>query len=215
MAQGSSLSAFAGNVLLYDLDHQLNAMGVTAVRYVDDILMVATDEKLLDAAIQHASDTHSFGFGLYAPVAGSEKAARGECSNSINFLGCTVQPKRCVPSSASINRLKGDVTKSLSASKTAIQSFLKKSNVFHAKSSKAATLDIIGKRIYGWQKAFAFCTDVQPFEQLDSFIAKQVGDYDAYVMRSLNGATALARMQVLGVPSTTEMFLTDRRRKPR
>jgi hypothetical protein len=44
VAQGSSLSAFAGNVLLYELDHELNSMGVTAVRYIDDIMMVASDE---------------------------------------------------------------------------------------------------------------------------------------------------------------------------
>jgi len=40
VAQGSSLSAFAGNVLLYEMDQQLNAVGVTAVRYIDANLMV-------------------------------------------------------------------------------------------------------------------------------------------------------------------------------
>jgi RNA-directed DNA polymerase len=40
VAQGSSLSAFAGNVLLYDFDHQLNRMDVNAVRYIDDIFVL-------------------------------------------------------------------------------------------------------------------------------------------------------------------------------
>ncbi|KAA3525202.1 hypothetical protein DXM29_19140 [Agrobacterium tumefaciens] len=214
VAQGSSLSAFAGNVLLYDLDHQLNTSGVTAVRYIDDILMVAANKEALDAAIKHAGDTlQSFGFGLYAPVKGSDKAARGECSSAINFLGCTIQPKRCVPSAASVNRLKGDITRSLSESKAAIQGFLINNKILASKLSKTATLDIVGKRIYGWQKAFAFCTDPHPFEQLDDFIGKQVGDYEAFVMRNLNGSGAVARMRVLGIPSTTDMFLTDKRRK--
>ena len=57
VAQGSSLSAFAGNVLLFELDHQLNAMGVCAIRYIDDILMVAPDETTLNAAVKHAEDS--------------------------------------------------------------------------------------------------------------------------------------------------------------
>ncbi|EFO34217.1 RNA-directed DNA polymerase [Roseibium sp. TrichSKD4] len=102
VAQGSSLSAFAGNVLLFDFDHQLNDMGVTAVRYIDDLLIVSGSERLLDQAIVF-SEKHlsSFGFSLYPAVAGSDKAARGECKTGFNFLGCTVQTNRCVPSSAS------------------------------------------------------------------------------------------------------------------
>ncbi|MFK0382938.1 reverse transcriptase domain-containing protein [Agrobacterium sp. NPDC090273] len=214
VAQGSSLSAFAGNVLLYDLDHQLNKNGVTAVRYIDDILMVAADEGALDAAVKHADHTlRSFGFGLYAPAKGSDKAARGECSDAINFLGCTIQPKRCVPSAASVSRLKDEINKSLSESKAAIQSFLRSNKALASKSSKTATLDIVGKRIYGWQKAFSFCTDSHPFEQLDDFVSRQVHDYEAFVMRNLSGTKGAARMRVLGIPSTMEMFFSDRVRK--
>lgn len=214
VAQGSSLSAFAGNVLLYDLDHQLNAMDVDAVRYVDDILMVARDETALDKAITHAGDTlRSFGFDLYSPIKGSEKAARGECSNAISFLGCSIQTNRCVPSAASIKRLKEDVTKSLSDSKAAIRAFLKSSKPLHPKLSRTATLDAIGKRVYGWQKAFAFCTDAQPFEQLDDYIGRQAGDYESVVMRMLNGSDAATRMRVLGIPSVQEMFLNDRKKR--
>ncbi len=214
VAQGSSLSAFAGNVLLYDLDHELNKMGVTAVRYIDDILMVGEDKKVLDAAISHAGETlESFGFGLYAPAKGSDKAASGECSNAINFLGCTIQPRRCVPSTASTERLKTDVTKAISESKIAIQAFLKKGNSFHPKNSKTATLDAIGKRIYGWQKAFAFCTDAQPFEQLDRYIDRQISDYESALLRMLVGASTPTRTKVLGIPSTHEMFLNNVRKR--
>jgi len=213
VAQGSSLSAFAGNVLLYDLDHQLNMMGVDAVRYIDDILMVAKDNDVLDAAIKHASDTlQSFGFGLYEPAKGSGKAARGECSNAINFLGCSIQPNRCIPSAASFGRLKDDVTKSLTDSKTAIKALLKNNKALHPKLSKTGTLDSIGKRIYGWQKAFSFCTDGKPFGHLDDFIGKQIGDYDSVVLRLLSGVDAATRMTVLGIPSTHEMFLVDKKR---
>lgn len=214
VAQGSSLSAFAGNVLLYEMDHELNRMGVTAARYVDDILMVAQDEVLLDSAIGYAETTlTSFGFGLYSPVPGSDKAAKGECSNAIHFLGCTIQPKRCVPSSASITRLRESVTKSLSDSKSAIKEALRTQKPLHSKLSRTGTLDSVGKKIYGWQKAFAFCTDDHPFRQLDEFVGKQISDYEAAIGRLLAQSDQATRMMVAGIPSTQTMFLTGK--KPR
>src|SRR5690606_9861686 len=108
---------------------------------------------------------------------------------------------------------KADVTKAISESKIAIQAFLKKGNSFHPKNSKTATLDAIGKRIYGWQKAFAFCTDAQPFEQLDRYIDKQIGDYESALLRMLVGASTPTRTKVLGIPSTHEMFLNTVRKR--
>ncbi len=212
VAQGASLSAFAGNVLLYEMDHQLNAMNVTAVRYIDDILIVATDDALLDAAIEHAEDTlTAFGFGLYKPVKGSDKAARGQCSNAINFLGCTIQPRRCVPSAASITRLKEGVTKSLSDSKSAIKQALRTEKPPLQTLTRTGTLNAIGKKIYGWQKAFSFCTEANPFEQIDDFVAKQILDYDGAIGRMLLGRDQTTRMMAIGIPSTHAMFLAARK----
>ena len=99
VAQGSSLSAFAGNVLLFDMDQELNAMPVTCIRYIDDLLMVSTSKDALAAAVTYAGSTLSrFNFSLYTSADGPEKAAAGECANAIDFLGCTIQPKRCSPS---------------------------------------------------------------------------------------------------------------------
>lgn len=211
VAQGSSLSAFAGNVLLYDMDHELNSLGVTATRYIDDILIVAKDESLLDAAIKRAEAIlTSFGFGLYSPAKGSDKAARGECSNAINFLGCTIQPKRCVPSGTSIIRLRESVVKSLSDSKSAIKEALRKKKPLHTKLSRTATMDSIGKKIYGWQKAFSFCTDGQPFKQLDDFVGKQIIDYEAAVTRLVASSDQATRNMVIGIPSTYSMFLAKK-----
>lgn len=212
VAQGSSLSAFAGNVLLYNMDHELNAMGVTAVRYIDDILIVASNENLLNDAIKRAENTlNEFGFGLYTPSKGSDKAARGECSNSINFLGCTIQPKRCVPSSVSITRLRDGLLKSISDSKSAIKETLRTGKPLPLRLSRTATLDAIGKKIYGWQKAFAFCTDEQPFKAFDDFASKQIADYEAAVGRLLLSHNQQTRMMVLGIPSMQGMFHTGRK----
>ncbi|RDW13782.1 reverse transcriptase domain-containing protein [Paracoccus thiocyanatus] len=207
VAQGSSLSAFAGNVLLYDMDQKLNTMGVTAVRYIDDILMVGEDLSSIDVAKAYAEKTLTdFGFGLYAPADGPEKAAQGECSKSINFLGCTLQPKRCVPSAKSIDNMKEGVRETLAASKAAIKGALTKGTSLNSKHSQSATLDSLGKRIYGWQKSFDFCNQRQPFEHLDDYVAKQVADYYGVIVRQLGRADHRVKAMILGVPSTADMF---------
>ena len=207
VAQGSSLSAFAGNVLLYDMDQTLNNMGVTAVRYIDDILMVGADVSSIDAAKTYAENTLTgFGFGLYTPADGPEKAAQGECSNSINFLGCTLQPKRCAPSAKSVNNMKEGVREALASSKAAIREALAKGKPLNSKHSLSATLDAIGKRMYGWQKSFAFCNQRQPFEHLDNHISKMVADYHGGIVRLLGSADYNVRAMMLGVPATSVMF---------
>ena len=207
VAQGSSLSAFAGNALLYEMDHELNAMGVRAVRYIDDILIVAERETDLEAAIQHAEHRlTTLGFGLYTPAGGSDKAARGKCSEAINFLGCTIQPKRCVPSAASVKKMREGVTETLSGSKSAIKEAVRKGSKLNSKMSQSATIDTLGKKIYGWQKSFAFCTHGQPFQQLDEHVAKQVGDYQGFIGRTLKDLSPPIQMMILGIPSTQHMF---------
>ncbi|WP_195819925.1 reverse transcriptase domain-containing protein [Roseobacter sp. MH60115] len=207
VAQGSSLSAFAGNVLLYEMDQKLNSMGVTAVRYIDDILMVGEDLASIDAAKEYAERTLTdFGFGLYTPADGPDKAAQGECSKAINFLGCTLQPGRCVPSAKSIDNMKEGVRETLAASKSAIKEALSKGASLNSRHSQSATLDSLGRRIYGWQKSFAFCNRRQPFEDLDIFVSGRVADYHGFIVRQLGKADQRSKAMILGIPSTAAMF---------
>jgi len=209
VAQGSSLSAFAGNVLLFELDHQLNKRGVTAVRYIDDILMVSKSKgELADAQAFAEEKLREFRFSLYRPSPGSDKAAQGKCTDAINFLGCTIQPNRCVPSSTSISKLKNDIASALSSSKEAINKSLNSGKVLEPIMSQSSTLQTISKKIYGWQKSFSFCTDDQPFRQLDEYIARQLNDYDSYIRRKLDGQPLSAKAMVMGVLCTANMPLT-------
>lgn len=220
VAQGSSLSAFAGNVLLYDFDHELNRMPVTAVRYIDDLMIVARKEEDLEAAIELSkSRLADFKFDLYKPVPGSDKAARGRCVDAITFLGCTIQPNRCVPSAQSIKNVRNDIRDDLSASKAAISEYLNKGKTFDPKRSHSSALQTAGKRLFGWQRSFSFCTDGDEFRRLDSDIAKCVGEYDEIIRRKLRGRDPKTMLEVLGVPNTERLFDQDReaaskRRKP-
>ena len=132
--------------------------------------MVAHDEETLETAIKYAERTLTeLGFGLYSPESASDKAARGECKNGINFLGCMIQPNRCVPSKKSISNLKKNVADILSKSKSDIKNYLTTGKIFSSRYSHSSTIDTIGKHIYGWQKSFAFCNKRGDFERIDKY----------------------------------------------
>jgi len=121
VAQRSSLSAFAGNILLFELDHEPNCRDLVAARYIDDLLMVSNTQSELSAAVSVAKQRlQEFYLSLYEPAPGSDKAAGGLCINSIIFLSCSIQPNRCVPSNKSLSKLKIEIASLLSNSKKAI-----------------------------------------------------------------------------------------------
>lgn len=207
VAQGSSLSAFAGNVLLFDMDHKINKLDVTAVRYIDDIMIVSDTESELSKAIDLAkSHLGGHNFELYPPSKDSDKAAIGECAQSFGFLGCTLQPNRCVPSAQSVQRLKEDIKKALSKSQGAIEALAHEGKHLDPKLSSSATLDGLGRKIYGWQKSFSFCTDAKPFADLDTYISKRAVKFVNAVRRLTDKISDDQRARVCGLPSTEQMF---------
>ena len=214
VAQGSSLSAFAGNVLLYDFDHELNGMGVAAVRYIDDIFILGDDPTKLAVAVEFASDFFKrLSMSLYPPVPSSDKAASGLCRDAFNFLGCTIQPRRCVPSSASITKMLSDVRDSFSRSKGAIRELVSGADAFDPQLSRSATLDRIGRKLFGWEKSFSFATDAQAFSHVDAKVAGYGENFEHEVSRILQPASLSVRMQALGIPSTQQLYQRDQAKR--
>ncbi|TPW30325.1 hypothetical protein FJU08_11640 [Martelella alba] len=206
VAQGSSLSAFAGNILLFDMDHGLNELGVRAVRYIDDLVILAKTESDLDKAVEYAKKSlEAFGFSLYDPAAGSDKAARGMCSSAIQFLGCTIQPNRCVPSRESKLKLRDSIFEIFDASQSAIGRLGNGADSFDRRKSVAVVLDKVSKKYYGWKKAFDFCSDVSFFLDLDKIIDERSIRYHSYVTRILNKLPDNLKSVALGVSSLNSL----------
>lgn len=214
VAQGGSLSAFAGNTLLYELDHRLNEMDVTAVRYIDDILMVSKTKDDLDRAVNFAkSQLQNFGFSLYPPNKLLGKADEGLCSGSFNFLGCTLQPRRCVPSKQSIDRKTKEFKELISSSKSSIKSFVVDGRPLNPRHSYSSVNKRVGDQLYGWQKSFSFCTDAHEFKVIDKSVSKMIHDYNHAVQRMISKSEAKVVARVMGVPSAAEEYLKDKSKK--
>ncbi len=216
VAQGGSLSAFAGNALLYEFDHELNGLGVAAVRYIDDLVILSPDKHRLDEAVSFAnSRLGDLGFALYPPDKATGKADAGLCGQSFNFLGCTLQPKRCVPSKNSIDSKKREFSELLDKSRTAIKAFLQDGKPLDHKLSQSLILKKVADQLYGWQKSFAFCTDAREFEVLDNHVAHIVTSYVQTVQRWATKVDPATAARALGMPSAKEQFLSDKAKRER
>lgn len=182
-------------------------MNVICVRYIDDILMVSKNESDLLKAFSYAkSQLVNLGFDLYEPDKNNNKAETGKCSNGINFLGCTLQKNRCVPSAQSIKNLKKEVKEIFDISLKHIREYLQKDADLHKFYTKSYVVDKIGKKYYGWVKSFSFCTERNIFTQLDDFMSKNLAQYHYKIERYLTNASKFKRMIVFGIPSGEYLY---------
>ena len=94
----------------------------------------------------------------------------------------------------------------LSKSQGTIKRFKDKGGEFPAPQSPSAVLHTLGKKLYGWQKSFAFCDEVGAFEYIDERIAKRVEKYNQIVGRHTRGLALSEKAIVYGIPSTASMF---------
>ncbi|MFO1143789.1 MAG: reverse transcriptase domain-containing protein [Amaricoccus sp.] len=203
--QGSSLSAFAGNILLFEFDKQLSLMGVDVIRYIDDLFILADNYRSLDAAVRYAQETLSeMGLSLYED---ESKCAKGKCADGFLFLGCDIQPNKCVPSSRSVKNLLADVDNTLSSAKADIGCFLSKRANLAADSTQSGAIARVGRQVYGWERAFKFCNQIDQFRRVDEEIAKKIHDFLGWVSRKTTGLTPKDRMVVWGVPSAADLHI--------
>jgi RNA-directed DNA polymerase len=89
VAQGSSLSAFAGNVFLHDVDMLFqNLPGVCLVRYIDDVALLGrSNDLVLQARSKLVKELRRKGLSLYDPAAAPDKASEGHIRNGFEYLG--------------------------------------------------------------------------------------------------------------------------------
>ena len=207
VAQGSSLSALAGNILLYDLDVAVNALNVTAVRYIDDILMVSSSRKDLEQAISmYESGIESFGFSLYKPSPHSEKASQGDCADGFSFLGYSCQPNRVVPSSTSFASIKNKVANQLQESRNGIRRYLSNGQQLKKEHSVASTLYKVNQQCYGWQKSFNASTDNDVFLALENYLVGAVEAYSRTIGRYMKRASGVQMLEVRGIMPPSNLF---------
>jgi len=165
VAQGGSLSTLLGNALLRGFDEAMNGRGIACLRYVDDLLFLgprmAHVKKAFASAVKLLA---GLGLRAYDPEREPAKAAAGQTSAGIEWLGCEIKDGRAWPSLRSRRGLVARVERILSSSE-------------HTVGGASSALAAVEEVIVGFRGAYGFCASPEIFRSLDAQIGRRVERY--------------------------------------
>ncbi len=201
VAQGSSLSAFAGNIFLYDFDRQINSHGVRMFRYIDDVIILAKDAQALGTAVRMSNAIlREYEMKLYDPKASPDKASSGLTSNGFEFLGCSIRGARVSPSSEACKREIKKVQSEVQFAKVQINKYMfEPALARNAELAFCQTLKKIDDSLRSWAKSFSFVSDRLPFAQMDREISKLIFQFENWFLSAGGKANEAQKRRAYGV----------------
>lgn len=184
VAQGSSLSAFAGNVFLHKTDQKFAADNETAfVRYIDDVIIMAkTNEALQKTKAKFTKELRALGLLLYDPGSAPDKASEGHIRNGIEYLGCVIRHSHIEPSKKAKASLLSKIDRRIFGARKVIEQLLKNADLTrHKEPTFAATIADIDQIVRGWANSFRFVGNRLIFAQLDKEVFKRVSNFHRWL----------------------------------
>jgi ribonuclease HI/retron-type reverse transcriptase len=210
VAQGSPLSPLFGNILLYDFDREFNTRGIVCVRFVDDFVLLADDDRSVSRAFRSAKSflqgMHMNCHDPFAANTNAEKAGHGMVDDGFVFLGYDIRPGLYQPSRKARQALGKAIDDHIRFGRYAISDVRSAGNSFESRQRYAQTLVLLDKVVHGWGDAFAYSNapntldnlDMEISRKLDTFrdwFARQIKDQDWKTRRRLGGVGLLVDIQ--------------------
>lgn len=182
--QGSSLSALVANILLQDFDRELNARGMTCVRYLDDFVILGRSKRAVERAWQQgARILTALGLEYHDPLARSAKASMGHVREGFDFLSYCISLTHVFPTQEARRTMIRDLTATIrDAKKNIVES---RGEVRRAEPRFLQSLALIDKKVRGWGDAFASTNDRLVFSRLDKEIDRIVVGYRQWFQRTV------------------------------
>jgi len=175
VAQGCSLSALFGNILLREFDKEMNGRGIVCLRYIDDFILLGPSRRAVFATFANAQRLlGKLGLTAYDPLSSPGKADAGEVKRGIQFLGCELIPGMIRPNKKSKTGLIGTIKSLLDKS-----SSLMGNPVILARErlSLGPTIVELDHILKGWGNQYSFCNDQMGIKTLDSQIDELIRSY--------------------------------------
>jgi hypothetical protein len=202
VAQGSALSALAGNIVMRGFDADMNGRGVICIRYVDDFILLGKSESKVRACYKSAQEMlRQMGMEAYRlDDIGAQKAGKvdvGNIFNGTDILGYRVSGMSRQPSSAACTTLLRKIDKVVTDAKREMRAAACGTSTSHMKRYHQS-LVLMHQIIWGWSQSFKHTTARQVFQRLDRLIDQRILGL-ARTARELTSATSEVRRRVMGV----------------
>ncbi len=197
VAQGSCLSPMICNLLLHDFDVQMNQRGIICIRYIDDFILFANNEKAAFKAFKIAKDIlEKLNLTVYDPRTDKEKAEMGISRLGFDFLGCSIREDRVRPAQKSQERLKERVTNIL---KNNLSILNKPRKAIEEGTTFRDAIYEVNNVIRGWGNSYGFCSDDNLMLNIDKDIDDKLQKFMLTYKAKLKKFDAKDKRRLLGV----------------
>ena len=213
VAQGSALSALAGNIVLREFDAELNDRGIVCVRYIDDLILLGPSSRHVRQAFKSARDKLSrLGMDAYdidnpAHIE-SGKADFGDIYKGTDVLGYHVRGTRLQPCAAARRKFLQKIDEQMATAFREMQKAAAGKPYEQVRCYHHA-LAQIHKIIWGWSQSFRYTTERQVFETLDEQIAKRLTQFQRAAEKLCSGGCPKTFRRVMGMHLLTDTVVEE------
>jgi RNA-directed DNA polymerase len=202
VAQGSALSALAGNIVLREFDAKMNERGIVCVRYIDDfILLGASLAKVLAAYKSARRMLTALDMDVYdlgdASALEMGKADSGNIYQGTDVLGYRISGTSRQPCVAATQKLLTKIDDVVKKSVNAMHAAAASEEYSHAEMY-VQSLAKIHRVVWGWSQSFKHTTARQTFERLDRQVDARLNGLRNELDRLSSGGSSIYR-RALGV----------------
>ena len=178
VAQGCCLSPLFGNILLFEFDKELNCNPdeVVCLRYIDDILLLGKNSRVLEKTFKYArSILREFNMETYLPNDTTGKSKQGKVSDGFNYLGCFINEDFIHPSDEKRKDIKIKIKKLLDEHSKGIKEI--NSSSWNNRHSLINTINDVSNTLMGWGNQYSFCNSKNLFQEIDKDINAYIENY--------------------------------------
>jgi retron-type reverse transcriptase len=181
--QGLSISNVLAGIYMKEFDIEFNNVGLTYMRYVDDILIFAKQHEI--NAIEQKVESALINIGLET----NEKTEKGDISKSFDYLGYQISSEKVSVRESTVDRFITSIIAMITDFKHNFQYRVKNSkwmtvlqikDLFLLNLNEKITGAITEKKRYGWIFYFIEITDIHLLHKIDSIIANQFKRLDMF-----------------------------------
>jgi hypothetical protein len=203
VAQGSALSALAGNIVLKEFDTAMNGRDIVCVRYIDDFILMGKNPTKVATAFKSAQDRlRKLGMACYElsdPIARREgKVDEGNIHNGTDVLGYRISARSLQPSAAAQAELLKKLDTVLKQAKAAMQNAAAGKPSSHSYLYHQAMVTM-GRIIWGWSQSFKYANAQHVLQNLDKQIDVRIAELQRAARDCTNDASPTSRRRVAGI----------------
>jgi RNA-directed DNA polymerase len=203
VAQGSALSALAGNIALREFDAQMNARGIVCIRYIDDFILLGPAESKTQAAYRSARRLlNEIGMDVYeltdAKGRQEGKVDGGNIYDGTDVLGYHISGRSRQPCKAACDRFLSKLDAIIKRALREMRAVTKGTSSSH-QSRYHQTMVELHKVAWGWSQSFRHTTAKHVFASLDREIDQRISMLQREARGLISAGDVAMKRRILGV----------------